>query len=59
LHSNDPCRQKTGSRCQLSDDMLMPVGILSLAWGSRLVLFEAPLIGDQITAGEAAAGDCA
>lgn len=35
----------------------MPVGVLALGWGSRLVLFEVPLVGDQITAGEAAAGE--
>lgn len=35
----------------------MPVGVLALGWGSRLVLFEVPLVGDQITAGEVAAGE--
>ena len=41
---------------RLSGDMLMPVGVLALGWGSRLVLFEVPLLGDQVTAGEAATG---
>jgi hypothetical protein len=37
----------------------MPLGVLALGWGSRLVLFEVPMLGDQITAAEAAAGEAA
>lgn len=51
------CRQKTGGHSRVSGDTLMPVGVLALGWGSRLVLFEVPLVGDQITAGEVAAGE--
>jgi hypothetical protein len=40
----------------VSGDTLMPLAVLALGWGSRLVLFDVPLVGDQITAGEAAAG---
>jgi hypothetical protein len=50
------CRQKTGASSRVSGDTLMPLAVLALGWGSRLVLFDVPLVGDQITAGEAAAG---
>lgn len=36
---------------------MMPVAVLALGWGTRLVLFEVPLVGDHVTAGEAAAGE--
>lgn len=32
-----------------SDPILMPVAVLALGWGSRLVMFEVPLIGDHVS----------
>jgi hypothetical protein len=33
--------------------MVVPVAVLALGWGSRLVMFDVPLIGDHVNLGEA------
>jgi hypothetical protein len=57
LSSCHAIRVKAASFSRVSGDTLMPVAVLALGWGTRLVLFEVPLVGDHITAGEAAAGE--
>lgn len=37
-------------------DVLMPCAVLALGWGTRLVLFEVPLLGDQLSAEEVGSG---
>lgn len=32
-------------------DLAVPVAVLALGWGSRLVLFEVPLLGDHVSLG--------
>jgi hypothetical protein len=36
--------------------MVAPVAVLALGWGSRLVMFDVPLIGDHVNLGEAGEG---
>jgi hypothetical protein len=36
--------------------MVVPVAVLALGWGSRLVMFDVPLIGDHVNLGEAGEG---
>lgn len=36
----------------------MPAAVLALGWGSRLVLFEVPLIGEQVGVADVSAGVC-
>ncbi|WIA09423.1 hypothetical protein OEZ85_008828 [Tetradesmus obliquus] len=39
--------------------MVVPVAVLALGWGSRLVMFDVPLIGDHVNLGDAGAADAA
>ncbi|WIA29507.1 hypothetical protein OEZ86_012008 [Tetradesmus obliquus] len=39
--------------------MVVPVAVLALGWGSRLVMFDVPLIGDHVNPGDAGAADAA
>jgi hypothetical protein len=32
--------------------MVVPVAVLALGWGSRLVMFDVPLIGDHVSLGD-------
>jgi hypothetical protein len=45
-------RRQQGGVTQIHGEMLMPVAVLALAWGPRLVLFNVPLIGDQSGGGD-------
>jgi hypothetical protein len=45
-------RQATAAAIQrCHHDLAMPVAVLALGWGSRLVLFEVPLLGDHVSLG--------
>ena len=51
-----PHHRKQGAATQVHGEMVMPVGVLAIAWGPRLVLFNVPLIGDQAGPGDAGEG---
>jgi hypothetical protein len=48
-----PHYRKQAAATKSHGDFLVPVAQLALAWGPRLVLFDVPLIGDQLNTSEA------
>jgi hypothetical protein len=43
----------SNSVSNVNGGMVVPVAVLTLGWGSRLVMFDVPLIGDHVNLGEA------
>jgi hypothetical protein len=38
--------------------MFVPVALLALGWGTRVVLFEVPLVGDHVSMTDQGPGEC-